>query len=78
MSSLPQIPTGFSITGGIPIKSQDLAASIVFIILYVCLIPLAVWRLASRESRTTTMIRPAIFVLVRIATYIMRAVQSNG
>ncbi|ELU37177.1 hypothetical protein AG1IA_08793 [Rhizoctonia solani AG-1 IA] len=36
------------------------------------------WRLASKASRTTTMIRPAIFVLVRTATYIMRAVQSNG
>ncbi|KDN42470.1 hypothetical protein RSAG8_06787, partial [Rhizoctonia solani AG-8 WAC10335] len=78
MSSLPQIPTGFSITGGIPTKSQDLAASIIFIIAYVCLIPLAAWRLASKESRSTTMIRPAIFALVRTATYIMRAVQSNG
>ncbi|CAE7233208.1 unnamed protein product [Rhizoctonia solani] len=78
MSSFPQIPTGFSITGGIPIRSQDLAASIIFIIAYACLIPLATWRLASKASRSTTMIRPAIFVLVRTATYIMRAVQSSG
>ncbi|CAE6426295.1 unnamed protein product [Rhizoctonia solani] len=76
--SLPQVPTGFSITGGIPTKSQDLAPSIIFIIAYACLVPLAAWRLTSKASRSTTLIRPAIFVLVRIATYIMRAVQSNG
>ncbi|CAE6469144.1 unnamed protein product [Rhizoctonia solani] len=78
MSSIPQVPTGFSITGGIPTKSQDFAASIIFIIAFACLIPLAVWRLASKASRSTTIIRPAIFVLVRTATYIMRAIQSNG
>ncbi|KAH7327601.1 hypothetical protein B0J17DRAFT_722602 [Rhizoctonia solani] len=78
MSSIPQVPTGFSITGGIPTKSQDFAASLIFIIAYASLIPLAVWRLASKASRSTTMIRPAIFVLVRTATYIMRAIQSNG
>ncbi|CAE6482118.1 unnamed protein product [Rhizoctonia solani] len=78
MSSLPQVPTGFSITGGIPTKSQDLAPSIIFIIAYACIVPLAAWRLTSKASRSTTLIRPAIFVLVRIATYIMRAVQSNG
>ncbi|KAF8751825.1 hypothetical protein RHS01_08379 [Rhizoctonia solani] len=73
-----QVPSGFSITGGIPTKSQDLAASIIFTIAYACLVPFVAWRLASKASRTTTMIRPAIFVLVRTATYIMRAVQSNG
>ncbi|KEP47862.1 putative proteophosphoglycan protein [Rhizoctonia solani 123E] len=78
MSSLPQVPTGFSITGGIPTKSQDLAPSVIFIIAYACIVPLAAWRLASKASRSTTLIRPAIFVLVRIATYIMRAIQSNG
>ncbi|CAE6475956.1 unnamed protein product [Rhizoctonia solani] len=78
MSSISQVPSGFSITGGIPTKSQDLAASIIFTIAYACLVPFVAWRLASKASRTTTMIRPAIFVLVRTATYIMRAVQSNG
>ncbi|KAF8676183.1 hypothetical protein RHS04_06556 [Rhizoctonia solani] len=78
MSSISQVPSGFSITGGIPTKSQDLAASIIFSIAYACLVPFVAWRLASKASRTTTMIRPAIFVLVRTATYIMRAVQSNG
>ncbi|CEL63007.1 hypothetical protein RSOLAG1IB_10646 [Rhizoctonia solani AG-1 IB] len=78
MSSIPQVPSGFSITGGIPTKSQDLAASVIFTTAYVCLIPLATWRLASKASRTTTMIRPAIFVLVRTTTYIIRAIQSSG
>ncbi|KAG9103894.1 hypothetical protein FRC06_007141 [Ceratobasidium sp. 370] len=78
MSSPVQLPTGLSITGGIPTKSQDLAASIIFIIAYACLIPLAVFRLAKKESRSTTLIRPAIFILVRLATYVMRAVQANG
>ncbi|KAB5589574.1 Proteophosphoglycan protein [Ceratobasidium theobromae] len=76
--SMPQIPSGFSITGGIPIKSQDFAASIIFTIMYICLIPLAGFRFVKKESRSTSMIRPAIFVLVRVATYIMRAVQANG
>ncbi|CAE6483003.1 hypothetical protein ACGC1H_003463 [Rhizoctonia solani] len=78
MSSLPQLPPGFSITGGIPTKSQDLAASVIFIIAYACLIPLTAWRLASKASRSRTLIRPAIFVLVRTATYVIRALQSNG
>ncbi|KAG8716165.1 hypothetical protein FRC08_009775 [Ceratobasidium sp. 394] len=78
MSSSIQLPTGLSLTGGIPTKSQDLAPSIIFIIAYACLIPLAIFRLAKKESRSTTLIRPAVFVLVRLATYIMRAVQAGG
>ncbi|KAJ1307129.1 hypothetical protein OPQ81_001247 [Rhizoctonia solani] len=78
MSSFPQLPAGFSITGGIPIKSQDLAPSVIFIIAYACLVPLAIWRLASKASRSTTLIRPAIFIIARIVTYVIRAVQSNG
>ncbi|KAG8741721.1 hypothetical protein FRC10_002548 [Ceratobasidium sp. 414] len=78
MSSPIQFPTGLSITGGIPTKSQDLAPSIIFIVAYACLIPIAVFRLAKKESRSTTLIRPAIFIIVRLATYIMRAVQANG
>ncbi|KAF8597659.1 hypothetical protein BDV93DRAFT_562080 [Ceratobasidium sp. AG-I] len=77
MASNPST-SGISITGGIPTKAQDLAPSIIFIIAYACLIPLAIWRLASKASRSTTLIRPAIFVLVRIATYIVRAIQATG
>ncbi|QRV89213.1 proteophosphoglycan protein [Ceratobasidium sp. AG-Ba] len=78
MSSSLQLPSGLSITGGIPIKSQDLAPSIIFIVAYVILTPLAVFRIARKESRSTTLIRPTIFIVVRIATYIMRAIQANG
>ncbi|KAG8751050.1 hypothetical protein FRC12_012623 [Ceratobasidium sp. 428] len=78
MSSSIQLPAGLSITGGVPTRSQDLAPSIIFVIAYACLIPLAGFRLAKKESRSTTLIRPAIFILVRLATYIMRAIQANG
>ncbi|QRW03382.1 proteophosphoglycan protein [Ceratobasidium sp. AG-Ba] len=78
MSSSLQLPSGLSITGGIPIKSQDLAPSIIFIVAYAILIPLAVFRIVRKESRSTTLIRPAIFIVVRIATYILRALQANG
>ncbi|KAF8597661.1 hypothetical protein BDV93DRAFT_527253 [Ceratobasidium sp. AG-I] len=77
MSNSPSF-SGLSITGGIPTKSQDLAPSIIFIIAYLCLTPLAIFRLARKESRSTTLIRPAIFILARIATYIVRAIQANG
>ncbi|GAA5888618.1 hypothetical protein JCM5296_001091 [Sporobolomyces johnsonii] len=71
-------PQGFALTGGIPVKSQDLAASIVFIIAYFVLIPLAVWRVLNPASRTLLLIRPVIFLQTRIVTFILRAVQSNG
>ncbi|GAA6014190.1 hypothetical protein JCM10207_006127 [Rhodosporidiobolus poonsookiae] len=71
-------PAGFTLTGGIPTRGEDLAASIIFIILFALLIPLAVWRFADRRTRTFTLLRPAIIVLVRVATYIIRAIQANG
>ncbi|GAA5949909.1 hypothetical protein JCM21900_005517 [Sporobolomyces salmonicolor] len=78
-SSLTDVfPKGFVLTGGIPIRSQDLAASIVFIIAYFVLVPLAIWRVLNPASRTLLLLRPAIFVQTRIVTFVLRAVQSNG
>ncbi|GAA5876007.1 hypothetical protein JCM1840_006244 [Sporobolomyces johnsonii] len=71
-------PKGFALTGGIPVKSQDLAASIVFIIAYFVLTPLAIWRVLNPASRTLLLIRPVIFLQARIVTFILRAVQANG
>ncbi|GAA5869546.1 hypothetical protein JCM16303_000505 [Sporobolomyces ruberrimus] len=72
------LPAGFSLTGGIPTKSQDLAASILFIIAYFLLVPLLVLRVGRKSSRTLVLIRPAIFVTIRIATYVIRAIQATG
>lgn len=71
-------PSGLTLTGGIPIKSQDLGASVAFTLAYFVLLPLAVWRLASSSSRCFALIRPAIFVLARIGTYAVRARISQG
>ncbi|GAA5969697.1 hypothetical protein JCM11641_008008 [Rhodosporidiobolus odoratus] len=77
-SSSGSWPAGLSLTGGIPTKSQDLAASIIFTIAFFLLLPLAGWRWFSRPSRTLTLIRPSVVLVLRIATYSIRAVQANG
>ncbi|GAA5919015.1 hypothetical protein JCM1841_002692 [Sporobolomyces salmonicolor] len=52
-SSLTDVfPKGFVLTGGIPIRSRDLAASVVFVIAYFVLVPLAIWRVLNPASRT--------------------------
>ncbi|KAM0754320.1 hypothetical protein T439DRAFT_284912 [Meredithblackwellia eburnea MCA 4105] len=71
-------PTGISLTGGIPIKSQDLAASVIFTIIYALIFPVAVWRLISSSSRCFALIRPTAFAMARIVTFIIRALQANG
>ncbi|GAA5911146.1 hypothetical protein JCM6882_006587 [Rhodosporidiobolus microsporus] len=71
-------PSGLTLTGGIPTKSQDLAAAIIFIVAFALLIPVAVWRWSTRSTRTWTLLRPTIVLLVRIATYIIRAIEANG
>lgn len=92
------LPEGFSLVGGIPVKSQDFAAcdfrvspllvanntdsrahrSIIFIVAFVLLIPLALWRIVRKSTRSTVLIRPCIVLVVRIATYAIRAVEANG
>ncbi|KAM0754475.1 hypothetical protein T439DRAFT_376952 [Meredithblackwellia eburnea MCA 4105] len=66
------------ILGGIPIKHQDFAASIVFIVPY-CLLLLPIgYRMAASSSRSFTLFRPSLFVLIRIATFLIRIIQSEG
>jgi hypothetical protein len=40
--------------------------------------PVVVFRIAHRPSRTWNLLRPALFVAVRIATFILRAVMSKN
>ncbi|KZV84199.1 hypothetical protein EXIGLDRAFT_296984 [Exidia glandulosa HHB12029] len=63
---------------GIIATKPDLAPSIVFIVAFALLAPLAAWRLISTASRSVVLIRPAVFVLIRIGTYIVRAIEANG
>lgn len=71
-------PAGLALTGGIPLKGQDLAASIIYLVAYVILFPIASWRLYSKSSRCWSLVRPFVFILARIVTYIFRALQANG
>ncbi|GAA6027802.1 hypothetical protein JCM8097_001725 [Rhodosporidiobolus ruineniae] len=68
--------SGLSLTGGVPLKSQDLAASIVFTVAFALLIPFAIWRVARRETRTWYLFGPSFVLGMRIATYIIRAVMA--
>ncbi|KZV90913.1 hypothetical protein EXIGLDRAFT_837486 [Exidia glandulosa HHB12029] len=63
---------------GIIATKPDLVPSIIFIIAFTVLAPLAAWRLISTASRSGVLIRPAIFSLIRIGTYVVRAIEANG
>ncbi|KZV90057.1 hypothetical protein EXIGLDRAFT_838083 [Exidia glandulosa HHB12029] len=63
---------------GILARKADFAPSIVFTIAFAVLLPIGIWRFVSRETRTRQLIQPTIFCLMRIATYIVRAVMANG
>ncbi|KAM0745804.1 hypothetical protein T439DRAFT_384601 [Meredithblackwellia eburnea MCA 4105] len=71
-------PPGISLTGGIPIKSQDLGASVIFTMIYLVIFPLAVWRLVASSSRCFALVRPTAFALARIITFVIRAIQADG
>ncbi|KAK4050913.1 hypothetical protein OIO90_004889 [Microbotryomycetes sp. JL221] len=74
-SSTPNL--GLTLLGGYPTKRQDLAACIVFAIAYALLLPLIIHRFFHKSSRCTILIRPTIFTIIRLATFIVRAVQSG-
>ncbi|KAL7006481.1 hypothetical protein EMMF5_003902 [Cystobasidiomycetes sp. EMM_F5] len=65
-----------ALTGGVPLKSQDLAASIIFAAAFAPLLPLAIWRLVKKESRLLVLIRPAVFIQLQIVGYAIRAALS--
>ncbi|BGO90376.1 hypothetical protein NBRC10512v2_002367 [Rhodotorula toruloides] len=72
------LPTGFSLVGGVPLKNPDLAASVIFLVVWALLTPLPVWRFAVRRTRDAILIRPAVVIVIRIATFIIRALEANG
>ncbi|GAA5841024.1 hypothetical protein JCM9279_001292 [Rhodotorula babjevae] len=78
LSSSSALPTGSSLLGGFPLKGQDLAASIVFLALYALLAPLAVWRLAVKDTRHVILIRPLVVLVARLATFAIRAAEVTG
>lgn len=63
-------------TGGFP-TSKDLAPSIIFLVVYIALVPLLLWRVISPKHRGLILIRPAIFLVVRIAMLVLRAIMSK-
>ncbi|KAL1410350.1 hypothetical protein Q8F55_004358 [Vanrija albida] len=66
----------FNFTGGNP-TSKDLAPSIVFSIIYCALLAAVTWRWAMPATRTRLLIRPTIFIVIRIASWVLRAVMSK-
>jgi len=64
--------TSINFTGGLPTSNQ-LAPSIIFIILYAITIPVLLFRLFRTQDRTVVLIRPCIFVAARLAMLVIRA-----
>ncbi|WRT65598.1 uncharacterized protein IL334_002543 [Kwoniella shivajii] len=69
--------SNINFTGGFP-TSADLAPSIVFLVLYVLVTPLLLWRWARKSDRTLILIRPTIFHTCRIAMLAIRAYMSKN
>ncbi|KAM0746090.1 hypothetical protein T439DRAFT_384355 [Meredithblackwellia eburnea MCA 4105] len=78
MSVSSPFPTGVTLLGGIPTHTQDLAGSIIFLVLYLALMPLVGYRLASSKARCFALLRPSIFVGIRVATFAVRIYQTKG
>jgi len=78
MSSLTNASTAnlFQTTGGLP-TSSDTLPSVILLCAYAALVPLLLWRVASRNSRTKILIRPFIFVIARLVTWGIRIVLSK-
>ncbi|WVF67095.1 hypothetical protein IAT40_001840 [Kwoniella sp. CBS 6097] len=82
MSSTPSNPqysaiSNINFTGGFP-TSKDLAPSIIFLILYAFALPVIVFRLFKKESRTWLLFRPSIFIACRIGMLVIRAYMSKN
>jgi len=77
-SAQDYLPSGISVYGGLPTKSQDLAASILFTILFALLLPLCVYRLVNKDSRSLLVFRIFLFVPTRVVSYILRSVEASG
>ena len=64
-------------TGGLATPA-DLAPSVIFSILYFIAFGVFIWRLTRAQDRCLLLIRPGIFVIVRLASLILRAVMSKN
>lgn len=53
-------------------------SSIIFLAAWALLTPLLVWRFAVRRTRIAVLIRPAVVIVIRIATFVIRALEANG
>ncbi|KAH7097400.1 hypothetical protein BKA62DRAFT_759975 [Auriculariales sp. MPI-PUGE-AT-0066] len=62
------------IAPGVVPTHADFAPSIVFTLAYALLLPVAIWKFASRKTRCKEYIEPAIFILVQLAGWIIRIV----
>lgn len=60
------------------VHRTDSSQSIVFIVAFALLIPVGIWRFAVKSTRTPVLIRPLIFCVLRVATYVVRAMMANG
>ncbi|KAK8861452.1 hypothetical protein IAR55_002271 [Kwoniella newhampshirensis] len=64
-------------TGGFP-TSKDLAPSIIFLVIYVLLAPVLIFRLVRKADRSLVLVRPAIFVAARIGMLVVRAIMAKN
>ncbi|GAA5943120.1 hypothetical protein JCM10213_006217 [Rhodosporidiobolus nylandii] len=69
---------GLPLLGGLSSRSQDLAPSILFALAFAALVPLAVLRIGNRATRTSLLYRIVAAVVLRVATYSLRAVEATG
>lgn len=49
-----------------------------FVAAYLLLSPLAAWRLAHRRTRLAVLIRPTVVLVLRVVTFILRALEADG
>jgi hypothetical protein len=77
-SASDPLPSGYSILGGIPLPGQDHAASIIFLVAFAILLFGTLFRYTRSATRTTALLRPIAFDLLRIVTYGLRYKQASG
>ncbi|GAA5965518.1 hypothetical protein JCM3765_007361 [Sporobolomyces pararoseus] len=77
-TSTTALSTDFVLSGGVPRKNQDFAASILFTVAYSIVIPILALRYFRKSSRTSILLRIAFFLPTRIATFVIRTIQAGG
>ncbi|KAF9491937.1 hypothetical protein BDN71DRAFT_1474525 [Pleurotus eryngii] len=62
--------------GGVTLRTHDLVPSIVFLVAYCCLIPVMLYRIIDKKSRTTIFIGTNAFVIERVVLFCIRTIVS--